>query len=186
MAFKTKQIYNSKTKLAIRFLQTGADNEGQLLEMEATYNQHSKEPPAHYHPRQEEDFTVLAGELTVRIDGKLLVLKNGESLHIPKNKVHSMWNNSSDKTIVNWKIRPALHTDNFLETITGLANDGLTDENGKPDLLQLALMANKFDQLFRLAKPAFIIQKMLFVLLAPFAYLRGYTSSYKKYTDRSP
>ncbi len=75
MAFKNKEIFNPITKQDNKFLQTSRDTDGQLLEMESTYNSFSKEPAAHYHPYQVEDFTVLTGELTVRIDGRLKVLK---------------------------------------------------------------------------------------------------------------
>jgi quercetin dioxygenase-like cupin family protein len=183
MAYKNKIIRNSKTRQDITFLQTGKDTQGNLLEMEATFHEHSKEPAAHYHPYQMEDFTVLSGELTVRIDGQLKVLKQGDTFHIPINKVHSMWNNSDSKTIVNWKARPAMNTDNLLETATGLANDGKTNADGVPNILQAVLMVNHYATVFRLSKPPFIIQKMLFIILTPLAYLCGYKPTYKKYLD---
>lgn len=183
MAIKHKTIFNPQIRHEIKFLQTARDTNGQLLEMEATYHAHSKEPAAHYHPFQEEDFEVFAGELTVRIDGQLIVLRQGETLHIPKGKVHSMWNNSEAKTTVNWKVRPAMDTEYFLETATGLANDGKTGPNGMPRLLQVALMANRFSHVFRLSKPPYPVQKILFLLLTPLAYLAGYRSVYEKYLD---
>ncbi|PSR51893.1 cupin domain-containing protein [Adhaeribacter arboris] len=183
MAFKNKIICNPKTGQDIKFLQTGKDTNGQLLEMETTYNAHSKEPAAHYHPYQVEDFKVLAGKLTVRLDGQIKVLHPGDTLHIPKNKVHAMWNNTNRKTVVNWKVQPALDTDHLLETTTGLTIDGKTNDNGMPNLLQLVLIANKYAPVFRLAKPAFAVQKVLFIFLIPFAYLFGYKAVYKKYLD---
>lgn len=183
MAFKTKTISNSKTLQDIKFLQTAKDTGGQLLEMESTYNAFSKEPVAHYHPYQTEDFTVLSGELTVRIDGEVKILKRGDTLHIPPNKVHAMWNNKEGRTVVNWKVWPAMDTEYLLETGTGLANDGKTNAAGMPGILQVALMANKYAAVFRLAKPPYAVQKILFVLLTPFAYLFGYRPSHKKYID---
>jgi quercetin dioxygenase-like cupin family protein len=183
MAYKNKIIRNVKTGQDICFLRTSKDTSGTLLEMEAVFSAHSKEPIAHYHPSQEEDFTVLAGELTVRINGQLRVLQAGERLHIAPNEVHAMWNNSDEKTMVNWKIRPAINTEHFLETLTGLAADDKTDENGKPGILQIALTANKFSNVFRMAKPPYPVQKIVFRLLSPFAYLSGYKSTYKQYLD---
>lgn len=183
MAFKNKQISNPKTGQDIKFLQTAKDTDGKLLEMEATYNSHSKEPAAHYHPFQVEDFTVLSGQLTVRMDEHLKVLKQGDTLHIPINKVHSMWNDTDEKTIVNWKVQPAMDTDNLLETATGLAIDGKTNNDGMPNILQVALMANKYSDVFRLANPPFAVQKILFIILTPFSYLFGYRPTYKKYLD---
>lgn len=183
MAFKNKQISNPKIGQDIKFLQTAKDTDGRLLEMQATYNSHSKEPAAHYHPFQVEDFTVLSGQLTVRIDGQLKVLKPDDTLHIPINKVHSVWNDTDEKTIINWKVQPAMDTDNLLETATGLAIDGRTNDDGMPNLLQVALMANKYSDVFRLSKPPFAIQKILFIILTPFSYLLGYRPTYKKYLD---
>lgn len=183
MAIKNKIIRNPKTRHDIQFLQTRKDTNGKLLEMEATYNEHSKEPAAHFHPFQVEDFEVITGELTVRIDGQLKVLKQGDTLHIPVNKVHSMWNNSDSKTIVNWKVQPAMDTENLLETVSGLANEGKTNDEGMPNILQVALMAIKYQNVFRLAKPPFAVQKILFIILTPFAYLFGYKPSYPKYFD---
>lgn len=183
MAFRNKTIFNKKTGQGIKFLQTGRDTEGKLLEMEAIFNAHSKEPAPHYHPRQEEFFTVISGELTVKIDGQIKVLQAGDTLYIPVNKVHSMWNNSPRSAVVNWKVSPALNTDQFLETAIGLANHGKTNEDGMPNILQVALLANKYHGVFRLAKPSFAVQKVVFTLLTPFAYVLGYRSSYKTYID---
>lgn len=151
--------------------------------MESIYHAASKEPVAHYHPFQDEDFTVLEGQLTVRINGAVRALKAGDTLHIPKNAVHSMWNASTDKTVVNWKVRPALDTEYLLETGTGLAADGKLSKNGQPPLLQVALLAQRFSSCFRLAKPPFAIQKLLFAALAPVARLRGYRAVFQKYLD---
>lgn len=183
MAFRNKILTNPHTRQDIKFLQTTRDTNGQLLEMESTYHAFSKEPPGHYHPNQEEDFTVLQGELSVRMDGLVRTLKQGDTLHIPKNKIHSMWNNAEGTTIVNWKVQPAMDTEYFLETAVGLINDGKTTKSGMPKLLQVALMANKYADVFRLAKPPFGVQKALFLLLTPLAYLAGFRPTYKKYLD---
>src|SRR6476469_1289446 len=124
MAYKNKIIRNPITGHTLKFLQTAADTGGQLLEMEATYSVASGPPPPHYHPAQNEDFTVLEGCLSVEFNGELKQLHPGERLHIPRNTVHAMWNAAGIKTVVNWQVRPALITEYFLETGTGLARDG--------------------------------------------------------------
>lgn len=151
--------------------------------MEATYHAGSKEPPAHYHPQQEEDFLVLSGELTVKITGETRVLQAGDSLHIPAGQSHAMWNNRAGITVVNWKVRPAMDTDKLLETIAGLAADGKTNKDGMPGILQVSLMANKYAREFRLSGPPFFLQKIVFILLSPLAYLAGYRADYKKYSE---
>ena len=178
-----KSIYNAPAKQRIKFLLTGAETGGELLEMESTYEAHSKEPAAHYHPKQAEDFIVLSGELTVRMDGRLKVFKTGDRLHIPANKVHSMWNNSKRPTVVNWKVRPALHTEYFLETITGVINDGMLRKTRRPSVLKTALTLSSYTHVFRLAGPPFSLQKAAFWLAETYAWLTGYQPVQEEYAD---
>lgn len=175
MALQKRTITNPKTGQDIKFLLTGKDTNGQLLEMEATYHPYSKEPAAHYHPLQVEDFTVLSGQLTVRIDNQVRILNQGDTLHIPENKVHAMWNNSESKTIINWKVQPAMNSDSLLETVFRLASEGKTNSKGVPNIFHSALIITKYSDVFRLAKPTYFIQKIVFWVLIPFAYLFGYT-----------
>lgn len=183
MAYKNKIIRNVKTGQDILFLKTSKDTNGTLLEMEAIFSAQSKEPLAHYHPIQQEDFTVLAGQLTVRINGHLKLLQAGDRLHIAPNTVHAMWNSSDEKTVVNWQVRPAINSEHFFETMAGLAADNKTNANGKPGMLQVALTASRFSNVFRLAKPSYTVQKIVFKILKPFAYIAGYQPIYKQYLD---
>jgi quercetin dioxygenase-like cupin family protein len=182
MAYKNKIIANPLVGLHVKFLQTAKDTNGKLVEMEASYRPYSKEPPSHYHPYQEEDFIIVKGQMTVRIEGKILLLNQGDTLHIPANTVHSMWNNSAGTSITKWKVQPALDTECFFETTCGLASDKKRSKRMR-SLLQKSLMANKYSNVFRLAKPPFFIQKILFIVLTPFAWLIGYRASYKRYFD---
>lgn len=183
MAYKNKTITNPITGQAIRFLQTTKDTNGALLEMETIYNAGSKEPPSHYHPLQSEDFAVLYGEVDVKINHKKIKLQAGETLHIPANTAHAMWNSSDGKAIVSWKVKPALETEYLLETITGLAIDGKTNASGRPGLLQTCLLMNKFSPVFRLSQPPYQVQRIMFDVLRPFALLRGLKAVYRKYID---
>jgi quercetin dioxygenase-like cupin family protein len=183
MAYKGKEIFNPKTKQGIRFLQTAKDTDGHLLEMESTYQGQSKEPAAHYHPYQEEDFKVMEGQITVKIHGQIMLLHKGDTLHIPRNTIHSMWNRSDKRTVVRWQVRPALDTENLLETAAGLATEGRTNEHGMPNILQVALMANKYDRVFRLSKPSFFIQRLIFLPLIPLAWMAGLRPTYEHYLD---
>jgi quercetin dioxygenase-like cupin family protein len=183
MAQKNKVIINPKTAQEIKFITTAKESNGRLLEMISTYNSFSKQPPSHYHPYQAEDFTVISGELTVLINGKLSVLKKGEELHIPENTPHAMWNGSNTKTMVRWKVQPAMNTEHLLETLTGLAVEGKTNEEGRPGLLQTALLLNKYAKVFRMEKPPYFIQRILFTILSPLAYLSGYGAFIKRYVE---
>lgn len=183
MAFRGKYIVNTKTGQGIRFLQTATDTGGALLEMESTFNPHSTEPVAHYHQYQQEDFTVLSGEIKVRMEGQVRTFREGDKFHIPPGRVHSMWNDSDSVASVNWQVRPAMNTEYLLETGIGLANAGKVGANGMPGILQVAAMANHFHRVYRAAKPPYPIQRTAFFLLKPLAMMLGYKPMYPEYID---
>jgi quercetin dioxygenase-like cupin family protein len=183
MAYKGKIINNKKTGQEIIFIQTSDDTGGELLEMESTFQPHSLEPVPHYHPLQDEFFTVLEGEITVRINSGPHVIKQGNTLRIKQGQIHSMWNHTSQKARLNWKVMPASDTEYFLENGIGIANKKKTNKKGMPSLLQIALLAKRFSHVYRVAKPSFTIQKILFTVLSPFSYLAGYKSCYKEFVD---
>jgi len=58
--------------------------------MESTFKANSVEPPLNYHPHQEENFSVISGELSVKINGVLKTYAAGDKFHVPKNMPHSM------------------------------------------------------------------------------------------------
>jgi quercetin dioxygenase-like cupin family protein len=184
MAYKNKTIRNPTTGQEIRFIQTSKDSGGELLEMEATYNAMSSEPAPHFHPNQDEFFTIVSGEMMVRLNGEEKHnLQAGDTLQIPRNQIHAIWNATSRKAVVNWQVRPALNTEEFLETIMGLAIDGKCNKNGMPGLLQIVLTSGKYDRELRLLKPPLLVQKIFFSLLKPFALMAGYKAVYEKYLD---
>ncbi|WP_205780556.1 cupin domain-containing protein [Mucilaginibacter limnophilus] len=111
MACKGKLLINPVTGQNIKFIQTTKDTSGQLLEMESTFKAGSQQPIEHYHPYQHEDFKVLEGELQVKIGSERRTLRSGDSLHIPANQPHAMWNVSTAKAVVNWQVRPAMDTE---------------------------------------------------------------------------
>jgi quercetin dioxygenase-like cupin family protein len=183
MAYRNKTISNPKTGQEIRFIQTASDTGGKMLEMESVFQPFSTEPTSHYHPVQEEAFFVREGTISVRLEGKVFVLHEGEHLLIPRKAVHSMWNHSGKKAVVSWKVYPALNTEHFLEAAMGLAISGKTNEKGIPGILQGSLLARKFSGVYRMAKPPYPVQQLVFTLLFPVARLKGYRAEYGQYLD---
>ncbi|MBS1660510.1 MAG: cupin domain-containing protein [Bacteroidetes bacterium] len=184
MAYKNKTIRNPITGQEIRFIQTSKDTNGQLLEMESTYNAMSKEPVSHYHPHQDEFFTIVSGEMTVRLDGEEThTLQAGDTLEIPRNQIHAMWNATNQKAVINWQVRPALNTEQLLETVMGLASNGKCNKKGMPGILQVALTSGKFSKELKLVSPPLLVQTVVFSVLRPFALMAGYKAEYQEYLD---
>lgn len=183
MAHQGKIICNKKTGQQIEFIRTAKDTKGKLLEMESVFRPVSIEPVPHYHPFQEEIFTILEGTISVRLKNEVKILRKGDQLHIKRNEVHSMWNHSNEETKVNWRVMPALDTEYFLENGIAIANNKKTNEQGLPGLLQASLLANKFSHVFRIAKPPYPVQKIIFPVLGAIALMAGYRSEYKEFAD---
>lgn len=60
---------------------------------------HRSEPISH---RGEEMFFVLAGEVTVEIEGKAEILRAGDSVHFDSTRVHSTWNHGDEPVSILW------------------------------------------------------------------------------------
>jgi quercetin dioxygenase-like cupin family protein len=180
MARKDEVLDNPVTGQRIIFRRTSEDTNGALLEVESVYTKPTpSRPPVHYHPGQEERFEVLSGELRVLIDGEARTLGEGETLLVPPGTTHSMWA-EAEGVRVNWQTRPALETEAFFETISGLSRDAKTGGKGTPNLLQAAVIARAYSEEFRLARPPWPVQRIIFAVLAPLGRLFGYRASYPK------
>ncbi len=98
------------------FHKTGAESDGEIIEMEVTYPPHSTQPQYHYHPFQEEHFEVLNGLFRTKIGDLENTYQSGEEFTIPKNTPHWMHNISTEEGRLLWQIRPALKSQAFFET----------------------------------------------------------------------
>jgi len=154
---------------------SGADSGGELLEMEAEWKPvAAHKPPAHFHPLQDEHFEILAGELTVVLDGETRILRAGDELDVPRGTRHSMWPSGGEVTRASWQIRPALRSEDFFAAVARLRAAGKTSKHGGMiDLPAAGLIFQAFPDEFRLAWPA-IVRKPLIALLAAIAKARGY------------
>jgi quercetin dioxygenase-like cupin family protein len=160
------------------FRKTARDTGGELLEVESVYTKPSpSRPPAHYHPRQEEHFEVLSGEVHALIGGQERTLREGDVFIVPPRVPHGMWAEEAG-TRVKWQTRPALKTEAFFETVWGLARDGKVNDRGVPNLLRAALIARDYQEEYRLVSLSRAVQKVLFGLLAPVGRLLGYPARY--------
>lgn len=180
MTHAAREIQNNgSSRLIIR--QSSADTQGELLEMEAVYPPTSVQPPSHYHPYQEEKFQVLQGAFRTTIAGVERTFLAGETFTVPANAPHWMHNVSDEQGRLLWQVRPALQSQAFLETMWGLAADGKTNADGVPNLLQLAVILRAYANEFRAASPPYLLQRILFSILAPIGQLLGYRARYDRH-----
>ena len=169
----------------LTFTKTTAETGGEYLEIEATYHPQSPQPPAHYHPRQEERFEVLSGTFRLAIDGEEQTYKTGERFTIPAKTPHALQNIGDEEGRLRWQVRPALKTQDFFATLWGLATEGQSGESGTGGLLQLAVILNAYRDEFRTSDPPYILQRLAFSLLAAVGRLRGYRARYDRFSGEA-
>ena len=147
----------------LKFLQTGAETGGALHLQQARYAPHSPPPPYHRHPRQDERFVIVEGELLFLVDGQERRVRAGEALDVPKGAFHRARNPGDVPTLVTWETRPALRTAEFFfdmnRAMRGRARPGLTDA--------AAILLEYRDE-FEMASPPPLVQRIVFGCLAPF------------------
>jgi quercetin dioxygenase-like cupin family protein len=159
------ELHNPATGQDIVFRKTSSETGGELLEVESRWSPGGVEPVEHYHPSQEEHFEVLAGTLGVRVGGEERTLGSGDTVVVPAGAPHAMWNAGADQARALWQTRPALRTETFFETVWEL--------DSKPGLLQGAVLMNEYADEFRLVKPPWPVQRVLFGVLAPIGRALG-------------
>jgi quercetin dioxygenase-like cupin family protein len=154
---------------------------GQLLIADLFVQPRGAVAGEHLHPGLEEAFTVLRGQVGMRLNGQTLIAPIGERVVIHPGVVHDWWNAGSEVAHVQVEVKPG---DRFLEMISnlfGFAQDGKTDKKGMPNLLQLVLFGKEFEDVIVFVKPPRWTFNLLYALLAPLALSLGYRGSYKKY-----
>ncbi len=133
----------------------------------------------HRHPALVERFTVLEGELTVKLAGQTSVLREGRTAVVEPGVWHDWWNASERQDArVRVEVTPGERFAHMIETVFGLARLGHTNSKGMPHPLQLALFAQEFSDVIEFRSPPPVVQRMLFGALAPIARWRGYRATY--------
>jgi quercetin dioxygenase-like cupin family protein len=135
----------------------------------------------HLHPYAAEAFTVIRGQLGTRINRQQGLAGPGTRIEIPAGTPHDWWNAGDDTAWVIVEVTPGRRFEAMIRNMFGLAADGRTDRRGRPNLLQVALLAREFDDTIRFTRPPRAVQKPLFAALAPLARLRGLRGSYPAY-----
>lgn len=186
MAHRGQEITNPRSGQRMVFLETAADTGGALLRID-TFNPPSEtREPEHVHPRQESGLKLVSGSLRLKMAGEERSPAAGESITIPAGTPHHFWNDGEEAAhSVQW-FRPALRTEAFFESYFALAQDGKLDQNGMPNLLQLALSTPAFGNEIRVTRPPWLAQRLFAALLSPVARRRGYTAEYRRSQSPSP
>jgi quercetin dioxygenase-like cupin family protein len=127
--------------------------------------------PAHYHPQQEERWSVLEGRVRFQLGDEKRVIgpEDGEMVVTPGTH-HGLWSVEDREARLHTLVSPALRLQAFLEESAAAARDGLFTARGLPRGLRGARWAAGFLKRYRdetvMVSPPQVVQRLLFAVLA--------------------
>ncbi len=181
MAKRGDIITDKSTGDIVEFLETARETGGSYTRIRFTIRPGGFRPVEHLHPSFDESFKVISGNLTVKLDGKISKILEGDEVSLPKGIPHSHYNDEKSDLIMEQTFSPALDVEIFLENLFGLSCDGRV-KNGEPELLQVLVWLKKLKAKTYLAKLPTGLQDKLSAVLSPLAGVLGYRASYRKYS----
>jgi mannose-6-phosphate isomerase-like protein (cupin superfamily) len=168
VAATEKVLENQATGERIVFQRTTADTGGEALEYDLFFRPQGFLVREHLHPEQSERHEVVAGKLGLHLGGEERVLEPGDAVVVPAATPHRLFPVGDEQVHALFELRPALRTEELLETFVRLAKRGKVDAQGNPRPLELALLARKFEPEGYATRPPLAVQH---VLLAPLAWV---------------
>jgi mannose-6-phosphate isomerase-like protein (cupin superfamily) len=149
------------------------DREGDVLRIEIHTEPGGGVLADHVHPRLEERYEVVKGEVTFRVGKKPVVAGPGAKVVVAPGVRHSFENTGSDTAHLGVEAEPAMHLRESIEQGASLARTENITARGKPGslraLVELAALAHRYRDTVILSSPPRAVQRLLFPLLARFA-----------------
>jgi quercetin dioxygenase-like cupin family protein len=127
--------------------------------------------PAHYHPRQEERWSVLEGSVRFQLGREKRVIgpEDGEMVVAP-GVAHGLWSVTDTEARLRTRVTPPLRLQAFLEEAAAAGREGLFNSRGLPRGLRGARWAARFLKRYRdetvMLSPPQILQRALFAVFA--------------------
>jgi quercetin dioxygenase-like cupin family protein len=151
----------------------GFSRDGDVLRVEIWTEPDGGVLAEHVHPKLEERYQLVEGEVSFRLDGKERHASAGERLVVPPGVRHSFENTGQGIAHLVVEVEPALQLRESIEDGVRLGESGKLTASGKPrgvrGLLEAAALAHRYRETVVLSSPPPIVQRLLFPLLARFA-----------------
>ena len=114
------------------------------LEWELELAPGGRVPSAHAHPEQEERFTVLAGQLRLRVGRRRVLARPGDTVVIPPGTAHHFANPGPEPARIAVRSSPALSMTDLLATAAAMASEQQAAGRAFPRLADLVLFLDDF------------------------------------------
>jgi quercetin dioxygenase-like cupin family protein len=148
--------------------ESGAQTGGQLLSFDLFLPPGAHVPARHVHPAQEEQFTVMAGQMRFRLGRRTILANPGDTVRVPAGKAHWFGNSGAGIAHARVEARPALRMEEAFEAAATMGTAGSVLGIRLPRLSDLALYLIEFQREMAVPDvPPFLVR----TLLAPLAWL---------------
>ena len=178
MAYAGQTIHNPQTGETITFLQTVAETNGKLLQLECRVAPgRGLKIPAHMHPIQEQRFLVKTGKMKFELDRAERMLGPGDRMTVPARVFYNWRAEGPEELRFEAEYEPAGHWEDIFESTFELARRAA----GKPynQLLAVAVMMDHFKDHLVIAGPPPFVQRAMFSILGAVGRAVGYQAIYR-------
>jgi quercetin dioxygenase-like cupin family protein len=151
------------------FRRTRDETDGELMEFDFFLPVGHESAQEHLHPKQEERFEVVSGKVRGQIGGEEQVRETGETAVMPAGVRHFWWNDGDEVAHLRVEVRPALRTEEFYETMAGLA----VGEEGIPNRMHAAVVMREFKDEMVIGMFSSAPAKALITTMAAIGRMRG-------------
>jgi quercetin dioxygenase-like cupin family protein len=158
--------------------------DGSVLDWELVLAPGGRVPSSHAHPRQEECFTVLAGQMRFRVGWRRVLAGPGDTVRVPPGTVHHFANAGGQPARVAVRTSPALSMRELLETAAAMATEQHAAARRLPRPLDLALFMRDFE---REVRAPYLPAALVGAVVRPLAWLArrgGSGARYRRLRDR--
>ena len=172
-------VDNPSTGERFSFRKTAVETDGELLEFDLTLQPGSRQE-LHIHAGQDVTVRSRSRSLIVLMDGEEHDLAPGDTLVVPRGKVHQILNPSGREIRANVEIRPAANFDLFLAQFHGFMTEEGPPKSDQDVFWQMVLFGSRYG-VYKKGPPVFI-QKVVGFTLAPAARVLQYQSFYPEHS----
>jgi quercetin dioxygenase-like cupin family protein len=161
-----RRIENRASGEVLEFVTTAADTRGAYTEAIVTAPAGFPALDPHAHPKQDEEFEVLAGRMGVKNNGETRILGPGEVIHSAAGSVHTWWNDGDEEVRFRVTVTPALQ---FAEMLGAFYHSANERNNTEPSLVDAAYILSKYRDNF----DAVSLPKPILAIILPPLYALG-------------
>jgi quercetin dioxygenase-like cupin family protein len=123
---------------------------------------HTEGAPLHMHCAQDEEFTVISGELFVQVGERKITLTAGQQVKFPRLTPHTYANRSDHVCIFTYRLTPGGDFTHMMRELETLSRRGKITRLGElKTMLHLAAVISRFGHHVRSVKPPHCIMRLM-------------------------